>query len=97
LSRPEINAPPAGATTPAIAENLNQPHHLSYIYAGRGVQASSVHPDTIIAYEPLTNHTTGMNVLFGDGHVEFVDAAKCAAILARVAAQRESTTMPTTR
>ena len=29
---------------------------------------------TVVAYEPLENHVgVGTNVLFGDGHVEFID------------------------
>ena len=49
--------------------------HLSYIYLGKEMNTKTISPDTIVAYEPLSNHGDGSNVLFGDGHVEFVSPA----------------------
>ena len=45
--------------------------HCSYKYLpGHNYNASA---DTVIAYEPLTNHDgDGANFLFGDGHVEWI-------------------------
>lgn len=59
----------------------------SYIYLGRGLTQASVLADQVIVYEPLTNHNgDGMNVLFGDGHVEFIDKTHAASILNQIAA-----------
>src|SRR5207248_2656810 len=30
-------------------------------------------PDVVVAYEPLTNHGDGVNALFGDGHIDWLD------------------------
>ena len=61
-----------GPTTQASSANVHAGGHLSYIYLGKGLTGTQ--PATmVIAYEPLTNHAnTGMNVLFGDGHVDFI-------------------------
>jgi prepilin-type processing-associated H-X9-DG protein len=69
--------PADGPTTQAIADHLMDGGHMSYIYLGRGLKNGSVPDDVVIAYEPLSNHAgQGMNVLFGDGHVEFLDATQ---------------------
>jgi prepilin-type processing-associated H-X9-DG protein len=48
-------------------------HCLSYVYIGKALTEKSVAETTIVAYEPLENHDgDGTNVLFGDGHVEFI-------------------------
>ncbi len=52
---------------------------LSYVYMGSGLTINAT-SDTIVAYEPPADHTPGQatgprsggNVLFADGHVEFV-------------------------
>jgi prepilin-type processing-associated H-X9-DG protein len=45
--------------------------HSDYIYLGRG-KTSSCDPGTIILYEKDSDHGgDGMNVLYGDGHVDF--------------------------
>jgi prepilin-type processing-associated H-X9-DG protein len=38
----------------------------------------------VIACEPLSNHGDGINVLFGDGHVEFVGLPDATTILSDV-------------
>ena len=43
----------------------------SYIYLGEGLK-TGVNADFILAYEPMEDHGEGCNVLFADGHVEFV-------------------------
>lgn len=54
-----------------------------YIYYGRG-QTWPVDKDIPILAEPLGNHEgEGMNILFGDGSVRFVDADEAQSILAR--------------
>ena len=50
-----------------------------------------------IVYEPATYHNgVGGNVLFGDGHVQFVEARSLNALLARAATRPPSTTPPAT-
>ncbi len=77
-----------GPTTQATQANLIAPGHCSYIYCGKGF-TSSASANTIFAYEPLGNHKdegNGSNVLFGDGHVEFVEKKLMTKILAELAA-----------
>jgi len=69
---PSSNDTPAPGTTPqAQASALSTGGHESYIYIPN--LNSAVSADTVVLYEPLTDHNNaGMNVLFGDGHVEFL-------------------------
>ena len=61
-----------GETTADVANALSHPGHLSYVYAGKGLDASAP-KDAVIAYEnPDSHNKDGMNVLYADGHVEFV-------------------------
>jgi prepilin-type processing-associated H-X9-DG protein len=57
--------------------------------------------DHILAYEKLGNHESGANVLFGDGHVEWVDAVSGEVMIAGLQAGRNppafSATQPITR
>lgn len=70
-----------GATGPAQAPNLSTGGHLSYVYVGAGL-TNSTSAETIILYEPMTNHGgDGMNVLYGDGHVEFQTQAEAARLI----------------
>jgi len=69
-----LTCPSSNDTPAANAGQLGVPGHLSYVYVpGLTTSASA---DAILLYEPLTNHTRdGINILFGDGHVEFLQRA----------------------
>jgi prepilin-type processing-associated H-X9-DG protein len=69
---PDVMTCPSSNDTPAAsAATLNAGGHLSFVYVpGQNVSSPS---NAILLYEPLTNHRSdGTNVLFGDGHVEFL-------------------------
>jgi prepilin-type processing-associated H-X9-DG protein len=73
-------------TAPADADRLTQAGHLSYIYAGRGLTATALTGKVALAFEPLSDHGNGMNVLLGDGSVEFLNVERAKAVAARAAA-----------
>lgn len=93
------DTPATGPTTQAIAAALLTGGHCSYIYLGKGFNTATVPPNAVVACEPLTNHAgEGSNVLFGDGHVEFMNASWMAALSAKAARPHPATapvTMPT--
>lgn len=45
--------------------------NADYIYLGKGMNAATG-ADTIVLHEKVQNHGQGMNMLFGDGHVEWM-------------------------
>jgi prepilin-type processing-associated H-X9-DG protein len=62
----------AGDTQAAVITEMEKPHHLSYVYLGKGLTTATAKDDTVIAYELPDNHQgDGMNMLFGDGHAEW--------------------------
>jgi prepilin-type processing-associated H-X9-DG protein len=79
--------PAQGPTTQAVADQLTNGGHLSYVYLGKGLSTETVTPDTIIAYELMSDkiRTKVANFLFGDGHVEYLDATYYKNILAAAA------------
>jgi prepilin-type processing-associated H-X9-DG protein len=81
-------------TMQATADQLTEGGHLSYVYLGRGLTTKTVTDDTIVAYEKLSIAGYGANVLFGDGHVEWRDAAFVAKIVDRAASGKFPVTMP---
>jgi prepilin-type processing-associated H-X9-DG protein len=70
---PDSNdTPAAGATTQAVMTDFAKPGRCSYLYFGAGMHDTD-NPQTVVAAEPLANHkSVGANVLFLDGHVEFI-------------------------
>jgi prepilin-type processing-associated H-X9-DG protein len=57
----------------AEANSPGHKHCISYVYIGRALTRDTATATSLVAYEPLENHDgDGTNVLFGDGHVEFV-------------------------
>jgi prepilin-type processing-associated H-X9-DG protein len=79
------DTPATGPTTQAVIATMNTPGYCSYIYLGKGLTVP-VTANTVVVYEPMANHGDGMNVLFGDGHVEFIYSADAAKILDQVKA-----------
>jgi prepilin-type processing-associated H-X9-DG protein len=82
------DTPSPGATNVSQAPALSKGGHLSYVYVGKGMTSRILtSPNagrTVLAYEPMTNHRNdGCNVLFADGHVEFVPAAQAQALISR--------------
>jgi prepilin-type processing-associated H-X9-DG protein len=79
------NTPSQGATTQAIANDLIHGAHCSYVYLGQGLNTlNPISPDVVICFEPLSvNAGAGMEVLFADGHVDWLDAKAGNAIMAQ--------------
>jgi prepilin-type processing-associated H-X9-DG protein len=70
---PSTNQTPASGTP-----SFQLGKDLSYVYVGKG-RNFTAQSDVVIAYEPPSDHTPGLtgagsggNVLFADGHVEFL-------------------------
>jgi prepilin-type processing-associated H-X9-DG protein len=56
---------------------------------------TAINSDTVVAYEPPSlNANQGGNVLFGDGHVEFLTHAQMLPMLARLAAGESPVRVP---
>jgi len=89
---PSSNEEPAiGATTQAVLADFATPHHCSYLYLGKGL-SQPLPSDRVIALEPLENHQgKGLNVLFGDMHVEWLDKAQADILLAKLALPASTT------
>jgi prepilin-type processing-associated H-X9-DG protein len=80
------DTPAAGPTTRSLAANLMAGGHLSYVYLGNGFRdGASV--DAVLAHEILGHHRGGgINVLFGDLHVEFISEPQAKALIAELQA-----------
>jgi len=77
---------PSAADTPASnAAGLSTPGHLSYVYIYRGrpmpLRRLGQGSRAAVLYEPMTNHHDGTNILFADGHVEFLLRASAQPII----------------
>jgi prepilin-type processing-associated H-X9-DG protein len=60
--------------------------HCSYVYVP-ALSADAVKGDHVIAYEHLPNHNSnGMNVLYGDGNVRWVEGAEAKQLVDELAA-----------
>lgn len=59
------------------------PYNVSYVYAGGGLKGIGA-SDAIVAYEPIGNHATGCNVLFGDGSVRLLETDRFHRVLAEL-------------
>src|SRR5688500_4541363 len=73
---------------------INQNADYVYVGAGRGVAAPNT-ADTIVAYEkPEVNHGQGTNVLFADGHVEWMPVPAAMERLQRQQQQKGNAAAP---
>ncbi len=77
-------ATPAGLKEDALADWVNK--NTSYVLLKDVSEKDK--PELILAYEKPEIHGNGMNVLFNDGHVEWMNAAQGQAMLAQQAAER---------
>lgn len=80
-------SPAPGATPAQQVAALANGAHCSYIYTGAG-QTSAGSPEIVVAYERIPNgHTSppGFNVLFNDGHCEFLSPASAPWLLDELA------------
>lgn len=73
-----------GQTPQEQAANLLQPGHCSFVYLAKGL-TTQVESTRVLALEPLTNHEgEGINVLFADIHVEWLDKPSAEALLTKL-------------
>ncbi|MGD0769833.1 MAG: H-X9-DG-CTERM domain-containing protein [Tepidisphaeraceae bacterium] len=91
---PERFETPASGPWPAITDQVIPGGHLSYIYLGRGLSGNTVKPNTIVAYEMIPHAGGGTNVLFGDGHVEWVGPVTIGKIGSRANSGQFPVTLP---
>jgi competence protein ComGC len=68
------DTPAAGATPGAQAGALGQAGHQSYVYVAKGLTAASP-ANTVLVYEPASNHGEIAHVLFLDGMIVSVPAS----------------------
>ena len=80
-----------GNTTEEVAANSLKREHCSFIYLGKGL-VFPASDDLILAHEYDENHEgAGMNVLFGDGHVDWFTLEQAKAMIAKQQAQPPAT------
>ena len=73
----------------------NTDPRMVYVYLGHGLTADTAGFDPVLAHEPLAFFDgRGCNMLFGDGHVDWVTAADLPAVLARGGPATRPTTRP---
>lgn len=87
------DTPATGATPEDIVANLTDGGHLSYVYLGRGLTTTTP-GNVVVAYENPSIWTTGANVLYADGHVEFQPPDYMAGLTSRASAGQFPVTMP---
>ena len=103
--QPDVFICPATGDEPAEGGNpherlrdFRKPGHNSYVYVIGSLPEKSVTPAHVLAHEPLRNHTDGMNVLYGDGHVDWIPNRDAIHLLAELRAgfnpPRPATTQP---
>lgn len=80
-------APATGPTTAQVIQVFRAAPaaHCSYVYCYTPIPVSSLTPSYVLLYEPLANHAQdGMNVMFGDGHSEWMQPAAARQLLSEL-------------
>lgn len=73
-----------GASMQEQLAEFAKPGRCSYIYTGSRLNSSSP-ANAVLAYEPLKNHEdNGINILFNDGHVEWLGQKQAAQVIAEL-------------
>ncbi len=103
---PSSRDSPATGTPAEQAAAISAGGHCSYVYVGKGFTLTMCDPGgfaagrsmsaVVLAHENPANHKVGMNVLFVDGHVQFVAATSVAQLFAMYPPPAVPTTMPAT-
>ena len=76
---------PSAPTTREVVGQMRKTNLIAYVYVGKGLKVDAS-ADTVIAYERLSDHVDGMNVLFADGHVEYLEGKEPQAVLGQAEA-----------
>jgi prepilin-type processing-associated H-X9-DG protein len=85
-----------GPTTQALREDFAKPHRCSYIYCGN--MSANSPADMVLAYENPENHENdGMNVLYNDGHVDWIHGESARRLFADLQAGRNPPGNPSTQ
>jgi prepilin-type processing-associated H-X9-DG protein len=92
---PEAFVCPATSDTPApvgsnpsltAASSLTSGGHFSFVYVAAGL-TNTAPANAVLAYEPMANHRTGANFLWGDGHVSFEPKAEAEKLIVQLQQQ----------
>jgi prepilin-type processing-associated H-X9-DG protein len=81
-------------TQAAVFDALFARGAITYIYFGKGL-TMPVNPSHVLVVEPLENHERlGINVLFADGHVDWLNSADAGRLLSQLGFTRDEPAAP---
>ena len=89
-----------GPTTQAAIQQWRKPGFLSYVYVPppAGIDSFNITGAHVLAYEPTSHHGgDGMNVLYGDGHVDWLSRRDAAYVIAELQAGHNPPRPPSTQ
>ena len=95
LTCPLSTLPSLNGATTQTADAAIRSNQVSYIYLGKGLTVDAP-DDTVLMYEPLGDHGDGINVLFFDCHVEWLDLAEAKRLIALVGSGQNPVRYPAT-
>jgi len=85
---PDTNTKPPANMSPDEAANWVN-NNSDYIYVGAGLTQATAGQLTVVCYEKDGDHGgDGMNILFGDGHIEFLKLDRAHKVISDSAGQR---------
>ena len=93
---PSSSVPRPALATTQEADRAIAANEVSYVYLGKGLTLNSP-DDTVLLYEPLSNHGNGINVVFVDAHNEWLEDEEAKQLLARIAAGEHPVRYPATQ